>query len=166
MEPKQEEKREPGRSMSSSYSMNSHEDNGRSSYHSTHSRGSASSSYSPQTQSSKYVSGGQSSSYGSGGQSSSYGTGGAGGRSNAPSSHGAGKPGDQRLEFYIPADKVGAVLGQGGRHCQEVQKTFRVNLHINSRDEYPNGTRQVVIHGQDMLNIIQARDMVIRQTEN
>lgn len=95
------------------------------------------------------------------------------GRSSGPSSFssmppmggGAGRSDDQKLEFLIPSDRVGAVLGVGGRNCKELQGEYHIHLHID-KDEAQTGFRKVILTGGDVANIVRARERIFQMIED
>lgn len=67
----------------------------------------------------------------------------------------------ERIEFLIPVDRVGAVLGVGGRNSKEIQAEFRVFLHIEKDDSANPGYRKIMMGGNDAVTLMKAKERVL-----
>ena len=73
---------------------------------------------------------------------------------------------DQKLEFLVPSDRVGSVLGVGGKNCKDLQYEYQVHIHIE-KDETPNpGYRKVIVSGNDISQVVKARERILQMVDD
>lgn len=90
--------------------------------------------------------------------------GGYGGSTRQPERGPNIRPEQQKFEFMIPVDRVGSVLGVGGRNSKDIQQEFKVFLHIDK--EEVNGCRKVSLGGSDINNMLKAKARIIQAVED
>ena len=65
----------------------------------------------------------------------------------------------QKLDFYIPKEKAGGVIGKGASVLKGLQKEFGIFIRLD-RSEI-RGMRKVIMRGEDEAVLIRAREKII-----
>lgn len=65
----------------------------------------------------------------------------------------------QRLEFFVPSERVGAIMGPAGRRAHDLQRSFNVEILVE-REAAGTGVRKISISGRDSRAVHDARERV------